>query len=642
MLKVLRDNLKYLSWVLWLVIAVFILFVFVDFGSTVPTNTASADVAAKVGGQTVSYGEFENAYRRMENFYRQTYGNSFNADFARQIGLHQQVLDTLVADRILLLEAERLGLRITNDELQREILTLPVFQRDEGGFIGTDEYERILRQNNYTVEDFEAGMRQDLLLAKVRAMVSRNLYVADSEVEDEYRRQVERAKIRFFRAPYEGFAEEVALDDGAVEAYYNEYAESFETPERRVVDYLVVDLEQVRSSLTIEPEALRAYYDENQDEFSQPEQVRARHILLQVNGDRTAEEARSQLEQAKARISGGEDFGAVAAELSEDPGSKAKGGDLGFFGRGAMVEGFENAAFSTPVGQITEPVQTDFGYHLIEVLERNDGGLRPFEEVEAGIKQRLLAERAAQAAEEKAKELAQLVTASQAGLAELAETESAVTFQTAPAFAMDENVPSIGRSAPFANAAFELEVGEVSEPVRVARGWAILALKEVQEPRVPALDQVRADVEAALKAETQKSAALARLTAQREQGVDALAAIANVDVEETDSFARDGSAGSLGNNAEILAAAFSVDDGAVGGPIATDLGVVMFELVERQLMDPVEFESQKLATRASIESQRAAQLMAALVAERRRELKVSFDPQLLANFGVDQAGPASG
>ena len=167
MLKAFRDNLKYLSWVLWLVIIAFVLVAFVGLGDLGPGGGASADVAATVGGKTVSFREFEGAYRRMENFYREAYGERFNADFARQLGLHQQVLDTLVADRILLLEAERLELEITDEQLQNEILDLPVFLAADGAFVGAQDYARILRQNGHTVDSFEAGMRQDLLLDKV-------------------------------------------------------------------------------------------------------------------------------------------------------------------------------------------------------------------------------------------------------------------------------------------------------------------------------------------------------------------------------------------------------------------------------------------------------------------------------------------
>ena len=642
MLKAFRDNLKYLSWVLWLVIIAFILVAFVGLGDLGPGG-ASADVAATVGDQTVTYREFESAYRRTEDFYRQAYGERFNADFARQLGLHQQVLDTLVADRILLIEADRLGIEVTNAQLQAAILELPVFQNEDGSFIGAVDYARILRQNGYTQAGFEAGLRQDLLLDRVRNMVAENLYVPESDVEREYRQRTERAKIRFFKAPYQKIADEPQFDETQLVAYYEDNRESFETPERRIAEYLVVDVERIRESLEIAPEEIRAYYDDHSDEFDQPEQIRARHILLQINDKRSAEEARSLLETAKQRIESGASFADVAAELSEDPGSKDRGGDLGFFGRGAMVEAFETAAFATPAGQMTGPIQTDFGLHLIEVLERQEGGLRPFEDVEENIRQRLALERSNVFAEEKAAEISGRLGSSDLEFATVAESETAVTFQATPAFAAGENVPSIGRSTPFAAAAFELEADEISAPVRIPKGWAILRVAEIQEPRVPPLDEVRAQAEVRLRAELVRRAAIDRLTRDRDKGLEAIASAIGAPIEESESFGENGPGATLaGQSGEIAAAALAAEEGDIVGPIASEDGAILFEVVERVKVNPQVYAVEKAATRDALVSQRAGQLVASLVAERRKELEVSFDPQLLATFELNTAGPEAG
>lgn len=636
MLKAFRDNLKYLSWVLWLVIAAFIMVEFVFLGNLGPGG-GSQDVAAQVGDQTVTYRDFETAYRRTEDFYRQTYGEQFNSDFAKQLGLHRQVLDTLVADRVLLLEAERLKLQVPDFELQKEILSLPVFQNEDGSFIGKDGYARILRQNGYNQADFEAGLRQDLLLAKVRNLVAANLYVSDAEVEKEYRQRTERAKIRFFLAEYESVADNPQVDEAELATYYEANRESFEIPEQRIVEYLVVDLEKVRAATNVSPEEARAYYDANPAEFDQPEQVQARHILLQVNDDRSAQEAQSQLEDVKRRVLAGEDFAAIAAEISEDPGSKERGGDLGSFGRGAMVEAFETAAFSTAPGQMTGPVQTDFGYHLIQVLGRTEGGPRPFETVEAEISQRLVLERSNEATQAKAEEIAGALESTDRELSTVAESDDSVTYQETPAFAIDDNVPSVGRSTSFAQTAFELAEGEVSEPVRIPRGWAILRPTEIRAPRIPTLDEVRGVAEERFQAELVRQAALERLSRERGDGLDALAEAIGASIEETQSFGSNGPGGKLGGNEEVARAALAADEGEVLGPIATDDGAVMFEIVERIKVDPALFARDQDATRDTLVNQRAGQLVAALVAERREQLDVTFDPQLLATFDLDQS-----
>ncbi len=641
MLKGFRDNLKRLHWVLWLVIAAFILIEFGIFAGSDQSGGAS-DTAVYVGDETISYPEFEQAYRRMEGLYRQAYGDRFNADFARQMGLPMQVLDSLVADRILLMEAERLELGVTDTELREQILSLEVFQEDDGAFIGQTEYQRILRANGLDADSFEASVRRDLVLDKVRGLLARDFYVSDGDIETEYRRQVERASLRFVKLPYDR-VDGVELDEATLIEYFDANKEDFRTPERRTADYLVVDVNQLRTSIVLDDSELRSYYEANKADYNLPEQVRARHILLQVNDERNAETARAQLEAARARILAGEDFGALAESLSEDPGSKTRGGDLGFFGRGAMVPAFEEASFAAQPGELVGPVATDFGLHLIEVLEKNVGGQQGFEDVSGAIRQQLLADKARSAAEEKAQVLA--AKAAETGeLSALAEEEAGVSYQTAESFGRDDNVAGIGRATPFAAEAFGLAAGEVSAPVRIARGWAILRVAAVEEPRLPELDEVRAEVEAAARNARLRQLAAERLAAwsdRDEDGtLDALAESLNLEIEETEPFNRDGAVGSLGRIAELSSAAFAGEAGDWVGPVETETGAVLGRISERTRMDPAEFETEKDATRQALASRRATQLIASLVTQRREELEVRFDPQLLENFEIAAPGGA--
>jgi peptidyl-prolyl cis-trans isomerase D len=650
MLKVLRDNLKYLSWILWLVIAVFILFVFVDFGATVPGGTAPADAAAFVGKQKISFGEFESAYRRAEDNYRQIYGEQFSGEMARQIGLPMQVLDGLVAEKILLVEAQRMGVRLTDEELRREILRLPAFQEEGGGFVGAQDYEQILRRSGYNVESFENLMRDQLLTDKVRSILAENVFVPNHEIEEAYRLQAEQATIRFIRLPTSSLEEEIALEPAEIEAYFSEHQEDFRIPERRVADYLLVDRLEIQESLVIDDIELEQYYEANQEDFRSEEQVRARHILRRIGGELTLDQAKKELESLRDRINAGEDFGKIAQEVSDDPGSKARGGDLGFFGRGQMVAAFEEAVFGAEPGEIVGPVETDFGVHLIEVLERREGGLQPFDQVMPQIRQQLLAERAQTVAEDKASVLAERLSSenlrSEEALRALAEEEPGVTFLTTPSFARDDDVPGIGRSTAFSVEAFSLAKDAVSEPVRIARGWAILHLADIEEPRLPALEEVRSEVEAEVVDTRLRRVAIDRLAAAALEisdggSLDQAAEALTVEIEESAPFGRDGTVGSLGQNTAVIEAALGLDEGAIGGPLEYDQGAVLFEVVQRKRFDPQIFAEEKDGTREMLENQRLAELLSALLDQRRQELQVRYDPQILANFGIDQATTGS-
>lgn len=646
MLKVFRDNLKYLSWVLWLVIAVFILFVFVDFGGGVPKGRASFEAAARVGPEKISFAEFKRSYRQTEEFYRRNLGDQFSPELARQMRLPLQVLERLVNDRVLLVEARRVGLRATDAEVRRTILETPAFQNEDGTFAGEEIYERVLRTNGYTVAGFEAEMRQQILIDKLRTILTQNLYLSEDEVEQAYREGSERAKIRFIRMPSNQLAEEVKVEEAELATYFESRREDFRLPERRAVEYLLVDSSKVQQQIRLDEEEIRNYYDANRDEFSQEEQVKARHILLRVSEERSAEEAESELAAIRRRIEQGEDFAALAQELSDDPGSKGQGGDLGFFGRGQMIEEFERAAFAAQPGELVGPIRTAFGYHLLEVLDRRSAGVRPLDEVADQIRNRLLAERARALSESKARDLAERIdregSASADTLRRLAESDDEVVLTSTEPFGREDNVPGIGRATAFTLAAFELEPGQISEPIQVPRGWAILRLDGVQEPRLPSLEEVEAEVRQGLVQEKQSQLAQARLEQAREQidsgaSLDEVAEQMSLEVEESGQFARDEPISKIGVNPGVAELALSLDEGGIGGPLPYPQGWLLFEVVERKRFDRAAFEEEKAETRAALEQERLGQLLASIVERRRSELEIAYNPQLLETFELDTA-----
>ena len=644
MLKVFRDNLKYLSWVLWLVIVVFILFVFVDFGGTVPGGgTTATDAAATVGKQKVSYSEFESTYRRTEDFYRQAYGEQFDRELAQRMGLPLQVIDNLIADKILLSEADRMGLRVTDDEVAETIGEMSAFKLPDGGFVGEERYKEILRSNRMTVDQFEQSVRNDLLNQKIRAVLTDNVYVSEEDVIESYRNRVESASIRYLRLPVDTLLSEVSLADAELRDYFSAHQEDFKLPERRVVDYLLLNPDELRSTVEISDEDVRIYYEDNSEEFSQEEQVKARHILLSVNADRTADEARSMLEEVRTRVEAGEDFAVLAAEMSDDPGSKDRGGDLGFFGRGQMIAEFEEASFAAEPGDLAGPIETSFGVHLIRVEEKRAAGTRALDEVAEQIRSRLTSERSEELAATQIEGLAERIRQEKLSDAEslksLAESETGVTFHTSPAFAQDENVPGIGRGTSFTIRAFELEDEAVSEPIKVTRGWVILRMSEIQEPRIPEFDEVRDDVETAVTDERLFELAkerIAGIRAEVEAGAtleDAGSAL-KLSMSESTEFRRGGTIQGLGASQRIVSSALEMEVGAIDGPVVNNRDVILFEVTDRVLYDPVEFEKEKVEARETLRTERVNQILSSLITQRREELGVKYDPQLLENFDL--------
>ncbi|MCB1055745.1 MAG: peptidyl-prolyl cis-trans isomerase [Acidobacteria bacterium] len=651
MLKLFRENLRSLSWVLWIVIIVFVLLIFADVRAFAPGGAAggpNARAAWADDGIEVTYAEYKRFYEGMASRYRQYLGDRFTPEMDNQIKI--QALNSSLDRKILVREARKMGLRVSDDELRKAILELPVFKDEAGRFVGDERYERAVRYMGYpNSSEFEAALRDDLLTDKLDEALRSSVYVSDQEVEDAYRGRTEKAKIRYVRVRNAQFNDQVSVTPEDVQAYYDAHTADYLLPEQRTAAYLLVDNAKLREQVEIPEEDVQAYYDANQDEYQTEEQVRARHILLRTD-QRSAEEAEAELNAAKKRIEGGEDFAKVAQEISEDPGSRDAGGDLRYFGRGRMVPEFEKQAFEAPVGQLVGPFQSAIGFHLLEVTDHRQGGLRPFDEVKTQIRYRLLSERLDSIGEEKAGELLAKLKdvegSTEDALKKLAEETDFASFEVTQPFDRQGVISGIGRSVEFATKTFELSEGQLSDPVKVPRGWAILTLDKVLEPRQQELSEVEARVTQAVRQEKLQQVAEQQLNAARDkiasggETLDQLAKSLGSEVQESDSFTQGGALPDLSSaSGTVVAKALTLDEGAVGGPIEMPQGYVLFQVTEREKMDPAGLANQTDALRTELETQKYQRLRTAILEQRRLDLKAVYAPALAEQLGIgDTAG----
>jgi len=644
MLKVLRENVKYLSWILWVIIALFVLFIFADFGAGLGGTRDTVSWAAKVGGSTISRTEFQHSLRMMDNQYRRQFGEQYNTELAKQLQLPLRALDKTITDKILLREAERIGLKVGDAEVRDAILE--EFHDDQGRFIGQEQYTQVLQQNGYTVASFEEEIREQLLKQKLVAALRADLYISDAEVEKTYREQVERAKIRYIEVPSSRFGD-VAVPQSEVAAFFQQHRQEYRLPEQREGAYLLVEASRLLDQVKVADADLQAYYDAHRDEWKQDEQVSASHILLQVNDKRTDAQAREQMEAIKKRIDNGEDFATVARQVSEDPASKASGGDLGWFARGRMVKEFSDAAFSATPGRLVGPIKSPFGYHLLKVTGRRPAGVQPFAEVREQIRGRLAFEKARQLAETKAKELAGRLAAekpkSAAALQAMAKDSPGVTFTATGKFAQQEPVPGLGMVQAFNAAVFAAKAGDVTGAIEIPRGWAVAWVQAAYPAHVAELSEVEPKVRQRLVGGKQQEKAVAVLNQahqeiQRGKSFDQAAAELAVTVKETPEFGGTGPVPGLGPSPQLVKLALSLPKGAVGGPVAVNRGAVLFLVTDRKSWEPAKFAAAREQTRQSLQQQRLGTILGALLERRKRELGVDYNRKLLESLGVPVDG----
>jgi peptidyl-prolyl cis-trans isomerase D len=627
-----RRHRRWLFVFLWVVILAFIvLYIPAFMGADAGTP---GETLAKVGGQPITVGEFQKAYLRQRQMYERMYPGQLDAEAFRRMGLEEQTFDALVTDRLIELEARRLGLTVDDQELARKIATSPGLQ--EGGrFIGSREYRRRLELQGLTVHEFEESARRGLLAEKLRNLVTDGVKVSPAEAEREFRRRNEQLKAEYVLVDAARFRPQVAVDDAEVRARFESAKESYKLPERRVVSYLMLDAPTLQGRIAITEADIDAYYQDHKDDFKEEEQVCASHILVKVKTAESTEghpdaEAKAKAEDLLKNVQAGVDFADLAKKNSEDQGSAPSGGDLGCFGRGRMLPEFENAAFSLQPGQTSDLVKTSFGYHIIRMASRREEKVPALSEVKERIRQTLMNERLRAMIEEQA--AAASAELRRGRSLEQAARPLGLQVKKSPPLVRGEAAPPLASPALVARA-FELKRGETDPtPLLVGRGYAFISLDEVQPPRVPDLKEVQEKVKSDLVLEKsfERGRQMAAELRQRAEsaGLDKAATALGLVRKETPGLVGRGQPiGDLGSDAALDQAAFTLPEKTLSDPLRAQAGYAVLRVLERRAFDPAAFEAQKPALMAELRDAQKEQLFRAYLEQARQRFAVERRPE---------------
>jgi peptidyl-prolyl cis-trans isomerase D len=629
-LAFMRRHKKWLAVFLWLSIPALIVTFVALYIPTGDAATGTSDgVVAKVGGERVTANEFQRAYRRQRDQLQRMYPQGqLDAAMMERLGIREQTLQGLVEQKLVALEASRLGLRVDDETLAREMRTSPGLQ-ENGTFIGVAEIRRRLDQAGISEEEFQESMRADLVAQRLQSVVTDGVAVSPSEVEREYRKRNERAKVEYVKVV--AAAAPAAATDAEAAARYQAKPDAYKLPERRVVSYVLIASEALRSRVTVTEAELATYWNDHKDEFVSPEEACASHILVKVKagdapGGHPDAEAKAIAQAAIGQLKGGADFATVAKKVSEDEGSAAQGGDLGCFARRSMVQEFANAAFSLPIGQVSEPVKTSFGYHVIRVSSRQEQRERALSEVKEGIRARLSSERTQALAQSQVQSMSTALAGGRS--LEAAAKELGLAVQKSAPLARGAAEPPLA-SPQLAARAFELKVGETArEPFFVGPGdQAFISLAEVQAPRVPALSEAQAQVKAEIARERAAEAARTRAaelrTAAQKDGLEKAAAAAGLVRKETpEQVGRGQALGELGLTPALEQAVYDAPVGTLSEPVAVEGGYALVRVIERKAFDAAAFAKEKDALTASLRESRKQLMFRAYMTQARERFPV--------------------
>ncbi len=501
MLQSIREKIT--GWVAGVIIGLIALsFIFWGVGDF---GAAGRDAVAVVNGDEIPRTEFEAAYQRQLFQLTEAYEGAVPDEIRRET--RERVIEGLVQERLLAQRVDERGYRVPDDILAQSIQSIDAFQ--VGGSFSLDAYRARLIAAGMSPGMFETQQRQAVALQQLQDAIATTGFYTPSE----FRRYIELAQqereVAWASFPVSEFAEQIEpVTDEQIAAHYEANQQRYMAPESVDIEYVEVTLAQVSADLPVDEEALRDYYQRTVADFALPEQRRARHILVTADGERDLAAARALAVSLRERIEAGESFEDLAREFSDDGGSAAQGGDLGWAEEGFFVEPFERALFALDTGEVSEPVESVFGFHVIRLDEVREGELPAFEDMREDLREEYLSSEAENRFIDSANALADSAFEYPDNLAAIAQSEG-LTVQSLPGLTRAGS-PLFLNSQPVVDAAFTPAVmfdGELSPLVQLDDDHVVmLRVREHHPAEVRPLEAVASEIRTELE-----SAAASRL-----------------------------------------------------------------------------------------------------------------------------------
>lgn len=565
----------------------------------VPTGPAgntggSSDVVAKVGDQTVTLADIRQQLDQIKQ--RNQVPPMLVPYYTQQI-LHQ-----LLLQKEMQYEGVRLGIHVSNDEIADRIRLILPAAFNQGVPIAPDQYTSLVEsRTQMTVPQFEDMVRLGLLQEKFQKLVTDGISASPAELEEEFSYRNEKVKLDYAFIKPEDLLAKISPTDAEIKAAYERDKTRYQVPEKRVVRYAIVDVNQIRQGIQISDTQLEDIYKQNIQQYEVPNRVHVEHILFLTvdKPDAEVQEIKKRAEDVLKQAKSGANFEDLAKKYSEDPGTKDKGGDLGWIGQGQTVPEFEKVAFSLSKGSISDLVKTQYGFHIIKIIDKETAHTKSFDEVKDSIRAQLLPNEAEKQASDISDKLSQAIRQSnKISLDDLAKQYHLTVGQTPPVSATDPLI-ELGNSpdVKLSDTISRLRQGELSLPVHTDRGYLVLDVSQILPAHQGSLEEVRDKVVADLKQQKASEEARAKaeeLTKRVKAGekFDAAAKALGLDAKTSDDFARGGSISNVASGKQ-LAATFQLKLGEVGAPLNLGSNWLVYEVVDKVEPNPADFEKQK-------------------------------------------------
>ena len=592
------------------------------------TGATQAGVIARVGDQEIHRDEVT---RMAQDEMRQQ-----NYPPALMPYLNQRAVQELIQQAEIAYEGERIGLKVSDkelrDELQNGAYKDTLFPG--GKWIGTEQYKGLLSQYNLTVDKFEHGVKLGLLRRKLLSVVAANATVPESELEQAYKDKNIKVKIQYAILQLDDVMKTVKPTETELKAYFEANQPRYVNaiPEKRQIRYFIVNDQEMAGKITVDDSELQRYYSSHQDLYRVQDRVKVRHILLETPrpgadgkpDQKGLDEARAKAQDVLKQVKAGGDFAALAKKYSQDPGSKDKGGDLGWIIKGQTVAEFEKVAFGQSKGQTSDLVQTSFGFHIIKTEDKEEAHVKPLSEVKPAVEAAIKQEKLSALQNKFSNEAAEL--AQKQGLDQAAAKYGAHVVQS-NMVARTDALPGIGSQPNFMDTVFSTRDKAKPQIGRIPTGYVIYEISKVEPPRKPSFEEIRERVANEFKNE-RASGILRRKTeemadrAHAQHDLARAAKEAGATVKTSELVSRTSQVPDLGSLGGPAGVAFTLKQGEISGALDLGRSQAVLQVLERK--DPSTSDPQFAKERDQLHEQ--------LVQQKQQELLTLFLNDLSARL----------
>ena len=629
MLRYLRENTG--NWIIKIFLGIIVIvFVFLGVGSF---GSKKNNSIATINDEPITIKEYQQAYKTIIDQMRARFGEDLNDDILKALNVKQQALDAIIEQKLILTEAAKLEINVSEKELQESLLSIKAFQRD--GIFNLDQYKKVLSLNSLTSEVFEQSQINSLKQGKVRNLILSAVNVSDLEARNWYLFQNTKTAVDY-RLFNPNDYPDIRPDEKQIKKFYSENKEKYKSEPKIKALYLKFSPEDYQDKVSVSVGNIKDYYQEHPEQFKIPQKVEARHILIKVNEN--AEEEKVKEAQKKALeiyelAVKGEDFEKLAKQYSQGP-SKDAGGYLGVFEQKAMVKPFADKAFSMKPEEISKPVRTRFGWHIINVMAKFDASTQTLPQVSEKIKKELEQIETQNFAYDKAGEAFDAVIDGDdfEQIALIANKKIVKTKE----FSINGEGIDIADNTGFARAAFELSLDDISDVKQFDNTYYLIKIVEKIEPVVQALDLVKDRLvkelaEILQKKRAKEDAQIYITKAVDDKTLDQLAGEDQLKLKSTKLFTRNGNIEGVGNSPEFIQASFSLNENNKIHPeiIETQAGFYIIGFKEKMLPEESEITQNLKNIKNEIGWRKQAQAYQAWINELKKHSKINYDPEIL-------------